>query len=437
MNSKGKILYRARLCIAAIIGIMSVLALCGIAYPAKFLDLQFAALLQRTIFDFSVIAVLLLAAVLIITLLFGRIYCSAICPLGIMQDFSLFPFRWIIRKMNGGKRRITSRQENYGFKYIIAALCFGSLIGGSAILIRYADPYTVFGSAVSLSLFGIVFATAVLVLTFFKDRFFCTNICPVGTVLGLLSKISVRRIIIDENCVSCGMCAESCPAGCIDFKNKKIDNETCLKCMRCVSVCRKNAIRYGSEPIRFSTGRRNALWGIGALAILGAGYAAGIRLTKTVATKVKNIILPPGAKNTNRMANKCLNCNLCIENCPNGILAKADKDFSTVHIDYRQGKSHCGYNCHKCGETCPSGAISKLSLEEKQQTRIAMAMIAKDACAGCGLCASVCPRNAIELDLETGIAKVNGAKCIGCGLCYASCPHEAIRMFGIKEQKVV
>ena len=209
--NKGKTLYRTRLTIAAIIGIMSVLAICGIAYPVKFLDLQFAALLQRTISDFSLIAVIMLIAVLVITLLFGRIYCSAICPLGIMQDFAIFPFRWIRRKINGCRNSIPSIRGNYGFKYIIAAFCFGSLIGGSAIFIRYADPYTVFGSAVSLSLFGILFAIVVLVLTFFKDRFFCTNICPVGTVLGLLSKISVRRIIIDENCVSCGMCASACP----------------------------------------------------------------------------------------------------------------------------------------------------------------------------------------------------------------------------------
>ena len=85
MNSKGKILYRARLCIAAVIGIMSVLAVCGIAYPVRFLDLELVPLLQRTFADFSIIAAITLAAVLLITLLFGRIYCSTLCPFGILQ----------------------------------------------------------------------------------------------------------------------------------------------------------------------------------------------------------------------------------------------------------------------------------------------------------------------------------------------------------------
>ena len=435
MNSKGKILYRARLSIAAIIGIMSVLAVCGIAYPVKFLNLELVPLLQRTFADFSIIAAIILAAVLLITLLFGRIYCSTICPFGILQDFALFPFRAVRRKTNGGKMLPPPRHGNYGAKYLIAALSFGCLIGGSAILIRYADPYTVFGSATSLSLYGIIFAAAVLVLTFFKDRFFCTNICPAGTVLGLISRISVFKIQMNDDCISCGMCASACPAGCIDHKNKTIDNEECLKCLRCLSVCRKNnAINYGLKTIKFNPKRRDALWGIGALAILGAGYAAGIRFTKTVAAKVKNIILPPGAANANRMANKCLNCNLCVENCTNNILAKADEHSGTVHIDYDKGKMHCDFNCNKCGGICPSGAIRKMSLKEKQGTRIAMATVIKDECKGCGICAEACPKNAIELNLETGTAKIDGSKCIGCGKCYASCHFGAIKMHRIKEQ---
>ena len=479
-------MYRARLCIAAIIGIMSVLAVCGIAYPVRFLDLELVPLLQRTFADFSIIAAITLAAVLLITLLFGRIYCSTICPFGILQDFALFPFRTVRRKINGGKMLPPVRHGNYGAKYLVSALSFGCLIGGSAIFIRYADPYTVFGSATSLSLYGIIFAAAVLVLTFFKDRFFCTNICPVGAVLGLLSRISVFKIQMNDDCVSCGMCAGVCPAGCIDFKNKTVDNEACLKCLRCLSACRKNAINYGIKTVKFNPKRRDALWGIGALAILGAGYAAGISFTKTVAAKVKNIILPPGAANANRMANKCLNCNLCVENCTNKILAKADEHFGTVHIDYDKGKMHCDFNCHKCGEICPSGAIKKISLEEKQSTRIAMAT-STDACVGCYRCLPLCPAGAITLDMPDGPEKeeqlakitemakrrpehghkegekqhhspqegknsaggktpdnkqssrpkikIDGSKCIGCGKCYSVCrKHKAIKMHGIKEQ---
>ena len=134
-NGTGRKIYSIRLSIAAIIGIMSVLAVCGIAYPVRFLDLELVPLLQRTFADFSIIAAITLAAVLLITLLFGRIYCSTICPFGILQDFALFPFRAVRRKMNGGKMLPPVRHGNYWAKYLVAALSFGCLIGGSAIFI--------------------------------------------------------------------------------------------------------------------------------------------------------------------------------------------------------------------------------------------------------------------------------------------------------------
>lgn len=420
--------YKIRLIIAGVIGILSIFAIWGLFYPVRFFNLQLTALAQRAIFDFSIFAILLFISVIVLTIIFGRFYCSTICPFGILQEFFSF-----IR----GKKENT-KQGNFGFKYLIAGLTFGALIAGSAIFIRYFDPFAIFGSAFSFSLFGLIVTFAILALTFFKNRFFCTNICPVGAILGLISKVSLNKIYINkDNCVSCKMCVNSCPSGCISYEEKTVDNETCVKCLKCLNVCKGNAIKYGIQPVKFSLKRRGVLWGMGALAILAAGYSAGLHFTKNVAEKVRNVILPAGAVNPNRMANKCLNCNLCVNNCPNKILSKADDEFGTIHIDYSKGKGYCGYKCHRCSEVCPSGAIKKLKLEEKQKTKIATAKI-DDNCMRCGGCVSKCPKDAIKWDWEDGARiVVDESKCIGCGKCASICPAQAIKMLAAKEQSII
>ena len=421
-----KLPYKIRLTIAGIVLILSALAVWGLVrYP---LDTQFAALFQRTVFDFSLSAVIILTGIILLTVLFGRFYCSVLCPFGILQEFAALIFRKKNRPIG-----------NYKFKYYIAALTFGALIGGTALLIRYIDPYTIFGSAVSLSLFGLLAAFAVIFLVFFKNRFFCTNICPVGAVLGLLSKISPNKIYINKNdCVSCGLCEKACPAGCINSKEKQVDNETCLKCLKCLGGCRKDAIKYGIKPkeeLKFNFKRREFLKLASVFVLFGIAVKAGAEIAANTAKKFRDIILPPGAKDENRMFNKCLNCNLCVENCPNKIIEKADKDFGTVHLNYNMGKGFCDYNCNKCSEVCPSGAIKKIPLEEKKKTRIGMAMIT-DRCKKCGKCISECPAGAISKNKD-GQTVIDGSKCIGCGKCKNSCPNNAIEIFAVREQVVV
>ena len=415
--------YFIRLTIAGIVGILAILAIYGI-YPVKIMDLQFSAILQRTIVNFSWIAVGIFAGIVILTLLFGRFYCSTICPFGILQEFAALLFR----------KKGSEPQKNLPVKYFIAAITFGALIGGSVLLIRYVDPYTMFGSAISLSIVGLIFTFAVLALVFFKNRYFCTNICPVGAILGLISKISLNKIYInDEKCVSCGLCAKSCPSGCINHKEKNVDNETCVKCLKCLGECRKNAIKFGTQPVKFNPKRRDLIIATSVLVVLGGAVKAGVEISKNFAKKVRDIILPAGAINANRMANKCLNCNLCIKNCPNKILTKADEKFPAVHIDYSKGEGFCKFDCNKCSQVCPSGAIKGISLEEKQKTRIAMAAFNKEICTRCGICGKICPTNAISLD-DKNEPFLDGSKCIGCGKCAKSCPNKAIEIFGVNEQ---
>ena len=419
-----------RLSIALIIFILAIIAMAGLFYPVHIFDIQLTPVLQRVICDFSIIALVLFISVAVITLLFGRIYCSLICPMGIFQEIIC-----LIKNKNNNETG-----KSYPFKYFIAALTMGLLIGGSALFIRYIDPYTLFGSAATLSLTGIIAIIIIGVLAVFKNRLFCTDICPVGCILGMLAKVSLFKIYIEKDkCMSCSLCERSCPAGCIDSKEQTVRNETCIKCFKCLGKCYKNAIKYGIKPkeeTKFNIKRRELIISASALIVFAGAIKYGLAEAGKAVKKFKDIILPPGAFNPQRMFNKCLNCNLCIEACPNKILTKANDNFGAVHINYEQGEKYCKYDCNECSKVCPSGAIKRIPLEEKQHTRIAMAVINQDKCTGCGICNIECPAKAIYRD-ENGKSIINASKCIGCGACKKSCNFSSIEIFAIKEQKVI
>ena len=425
----NKIYCYLRAGIAVLVGTLSVLAFAGTFYPLKIFDIQFSALLQRFFIDFSVAATVLLALLLLLTFIFGRIYCSTLCPFGLYQELLMLLFR-----------RKKQQQKNYPYKYFLAALLFGTLVSGTAFLLRLVDPYTIFGSAASITCLGLGLAATVAILVWFKGRFFCTNICPVGTVLGLISKHALTRISINADiCVSCGLCASKCLTGSIDFKNKTVDNETCIKCFNCLTACRKNGItvkRHAKAQIEtpFNPTRRKLLLSGAVIATFALAAKGGIKLSKFIAQKIKKVILPAGAGNPESFANRCLNCNLCVQNCPMKIIKKANEDYPAVHIDYSD--SFCDYNCHKCSEVCPSGAIKRLTLPEKQKTQIALAVIDESTCVKCGLCVMKCPRQAIT-KANGEFPHINTDECIGCGACKNACPVKAISISALDRQRTL
>ena len=201
--------------------------------------------------------------------------------------------------------------------------------------------------------------------------------------------------------------------------------------------CPKQAIHYGIKPkekVSFNPNRRKLLIGGAALVVLAAGIKSGIILSKNIAAKIKKAILPAGAGSAKDFANRCLNCNLCVQNCPMKIIKKADEEHLTVYIDYED--SFCDYNCHKCSEVCPSGAIAKISLEQKQKTQIALAQINEEKCVKCGLCVMKCPKEAISKEGDA-FPKVNPEICIGCGACQKACPVKAIEIVAVEKQKLL
>lgn len=424
---RKKNLYKPRIIISSIVLILSILAILGIFYPLKILDIQLAALLQRVIVDFSIIAVLLFLSVLILTLLFGRLYCSTLCPFGILQEAAEEMASLAVKKKN-------KFQKNLPAKYFIAAIVFGALVGGTALFLRYFEPYTFFASAFTLSSLGVIAVLVVLAIVFWRSRFFCTNLCPVGTALGLISKFSVNKIYIEEDkCTTCGMCERKCPAGSINSKEKIVDNETCIKCLKCLHACPKEGLCYGAKPVKFDPRRRDFIHGASAIALFGIMAKVGFDLKEKIAEKIHDVILPPGAISEEKFINKCLNCNLCVTNCPQKIIKKANKDFGAVHIDYSGG--FCEFDCNKCAQVCPTGAIKRIGLEEKQKTRIASAVVKKDACKGCKVCVNACLLKAIAT--VEGKSFVDVEKCIGCGICKKKCANNAIAIYSVKEQKVL
>ena len=233
-------------------------------------------------------------------------------------------------------RRRTRFRPNRPYKYFLAALVFGALIGGTAVLVRLIDPYTLFGSAAGGAWLGLSISALLAVLVWFRGRLFCSNICPVGAVLGIISKHAVNKIYIEKSqCVSCGLCASRCPTGSIDIKNKTVDNETCIKCFNCLSRCPRNSLHYGTAPIPaapFSPTRRKLLTGGAVAAIFVLALKSGIDLGKAVAAKVKK----------NRFACRRRKCGRLRQPLPE-LQSLRSKLSDANHQKSRRGLPGCSY----------------------------------------------------------------------------------------------
>ncbi len=408
---------------AIVLFCLCVLAFVKAFYPLSFFNIQGISLLERFWVRDLLFAGTLLIFLVILTLLFGRIYCSILCPLGLYQELIRLIFH----------RQLPYRVNRF-FKYVLALFLVGMLLGGTVFVTRFFDPYALFGAAMSGAVWGMCFLAGITVVTVFKGRFFCTDICPVGVILGFLSRFALFRVFIDDiKCRKCGKCAKICPSGCIDYKNHFVNNELCVRCLYCLKVCPFQAMRLGKKtasPVAFNLKRREFLLGVLSLATVGIAYKSGLTFVQKTAHRFKNIIVPPGGESPDTFVNRCLNCNLCVQNCPMKVLKKATTTYPAVHLEYNN--SFCSDSCHRCSQICPSGALKRLSLSQKQHTKIGTASINATICINCGLCAMECPRGAIIQEATT--SRVQREKCIGCGACKVVCPVQAVSVKGVEKQ---
>ncbi len=388
---------------------------------------------------FSLGALATVAAIALVTLVFGRVYCAVWCPLGILQDLVGFLARRKCRTL-----------PNYAkTRYAVAGAAFGLLAAGWSAGFLLLDPYSNFGRIVSFTIGGAAAFAAVAALAVWRKRLYCTAVCPVGTILGLISKFSVLKLSIGNQCVHCGKCATVCPAGCIDAFDGTIDNERCVRCMNCVAACPLGGIGiakpFSAGSVQVDVSRRAFL---GRGGVLLVGLAAGAMLARTGMSKLAAFvgvgkILPPGAGTAAGFAAKCTACQICVANCPAGIIVPAPGGVGPVSVDLSRGA--CRYDCVRCSQACPTGALRPLSLEVKRRTKIAEAEFDPRHCivfqesVQCGRCAHVCPTGAVTLRKNGSPRPVNAALCIGCGACQAICPAQtkAMTVHGIGDQAML
>ncbi len=399
------------------------------------------------------------AALVVVTLLFGRVYCSVICPLGVMQDIISF---------FSGKRKGKGLRFGYRkglvLRYGVLVLFVAIMLLGFTSLAALIDPYGAFGRIVSIAA-GTSASIAVALVTLFvvaglawwKGRIWCNSVCPVGTVLGFFSRFSLFRPVIDTGkCIGCSKCAKKCKASCINDKEHSIDYSRCVACMDCISNCSTGAIRYtlrgksGREAVETGAncdapadkGRRAALSIIGMASAgsvikaqkkKGDGGLAVIEKREVPPRQVKPT--PAGSKSVEHFFDKCIACQLCVSSCPNRVLSPSSSlgNFLQPEISFENG--YCRPECTVCGEVCPTGAITKISEEEKSSIQIGHAVWIAENCVvltddvNCGNCARHCPSGAITMvpvnpeDKNSRmIPSVDTEKCIGCGACEHLCP---------------
>jgi polyferredoxin len=217
--------------------------------------------------------------VLLLTLLTGRTYCSFLCPLGFLQD---------VFSRTGG--RVKKRYRRFGFKrphtilrYSLLVITLIITLFWSTYFLTLFDPYSIFGRFMTYFVKPVVlilnnflsgilgkfdlytlantpvtrfpllvyaipsaFLLLVGIMSLAKGRLYCNTICPVGTFLGLISKISFLRIKFDDpKCTRCGRCSLACKSTCIDFLNKDVDLSRCVGCFNCLKSCPDKALSYG------------------------------------------------------------------------------------------------------------------------------------------------------------------------------------------------
>ena len=419
----------------------------------------------------------------LLTLLMGRIYCSVICPLGVLQDI----FGWLGKKVK--KNRYTYSKPMYILRYVMLGVLVVALVAGFTSIGALIAPYSAFGriattfltpvyqwgnnllaswaeSANSYAFYsvdiwwkgGITFVVALVTLTtlfvlaFKNGRTYCNTICPVGTVLGFLSKYSYLKPVIDTTkCNGCGLCARNCKASCIDSKNHAIDYSRCVVCLDCIDKCRQGAIKYvprakasqsapsGASPDK---GRRAFIAGTAMVAGASVAKAQKLKMDGGYAViedkKIPNRetpLTPPGSLSARNLAQHCTACQLCISACPNQVLRPSSdlSNFMQPVTSFERG--YCRPECVKCSEVCPTGAIKPITKEEKTAIQIGHAVWIADNCVvnrdneKCDNCFRHCPTGAIQMVAKNPddkkspkIPVINTERCIGCGACENLCP---------------
>ena len=417
----------------------------------------------------------ILAGLLLLTLVFGRVYCSVICPLGVMQD----GISWIHGRSK--KLRFSYSPEIKWLRYGVWVLYVAAIIAGLQAAVALLAPYSAYGRMVSTLLgpfwtqsltallIALVTFGVIAVLAWKNGRTWCNAICPVGTTLSLVSRFSLLRPVIDESkCKNCRKCERACKAACISIKDHKIDYSRCVDCFDCIDNCSFGALKYRfaygkkSSPAEEPDGNRREVLKAGAIALAGLASAkieaiaqdnkkrdGGLAEITPKQDPERQVPLTPfGSRSVDDFYHRCTACQLCVSVCPNGVLSPSTDLSHLMQPEMSYAGGWCRPECTKCSQVCPSGAILPLTAEEKTSHHIGYAVVDRDLCVvetdgvSCGNCARHCPAGAIMMvhkDKEdpdsAKIPAVNTERCIGCGACEYVCPSRPISAIHVEGRK--
>ena len=423
-------------------------------------------------------------ALVILTLIFGRIYCSAICPLGVFQD--------VLARFHRKKNKYSFSKEVRWLRYPVLVVFIIALVAGVGAFFQLLAPYSSYGRIATMILqplwmlgnnllamvaehyesyafysvdvwmkslpvliIALVTLVVLVVLSWRGGRTYCNTICPVGTILSFLSRFSFLKIRFDaDKCKNCSMCSKNCKAACIDYKTHTVDYSRCVVCGNCIDKCKFGALRYsGSTRLTSTTSSTSsssfvdtskrsfliagALASTAALAqkkekLMDGGLA---ELEDKVAPERQTPLTPPGSLSFQHFAQHCTGCQLCVSECPNDVLRPSTDLMHLMLPEMSYERGHCRPECTRCSEVCPAGAIKPVDKPEKSSIQIGHAVWIKKNCVvltdevECGNCARHCPSGAIEMvpldennEESPMIPAINEAACIGCGACEYVCP---------------
>ncbi len=432
------------------------------------------------------------------TLVLGRIFCGWICPLGTLNNIAAI--------FQQKKQAVKSLQWHKVKYYVLIFFLTSSLF--TLQLTGIMDPISLLIRSFSLSIFplfnyatrsffdavynanpplivdmsesiysslkesilafkqpyfhqavftGLLFIT-ILGLNLYERRFWCRNLCPLGALLGILSRYSILKRSVSEGCNECGACASVCQGNAAPDKKSQWESSECLYCRNCDDVCPNNAVYFGfrktqselsvaeegsnAVPAGLDLGRRKIVMSL----VSGAVAVPLIRSTPIAHSTILSpqLIRPPGALKEIEFLRRCVKCGECMKVCvtnglqPTFLEAGLEGIWSPMLVPKT---GYCEYRCTLCGQVCPTGAIEELTLEKKVNVKIGLAMIDKSRClpyahaTPCIVCEEVCPtpKKAIWFE-STKVKNREGREsilqqprvdlylCIGCGICEAKCP---------------
>ncbi|MCM1354955.1 MAG: 4Fe-4S dicluster domain-containing protein [Staphylococcus sp.] len=385
---------------------------------------------------------------LLVTLIFGRVYCSTVCPLGTFQDIcARLPRLGRVRARWHYHYSLPLTRLRRIMLFIVAL----SIVLGVSAVTSLLDPYSIFGRFAMevlrpawgmilnvwndfysyppvkiglASMLGLVITIVTMltisVLAFRNGRTFCNTVCPVGTTLSFISNYSIFRIDINtDKCIQCRKCEHVCKASCIDLQSHVVDTSRCVVCFDCLPVCPADAISYTYNRHQLSIPLMQRVKNPIAGSAAGCGDGqVGMSAEKTAASDKQTANLKPAVPLDRR---KFLSIGLIAAAVP--VAAKAAKAVEKV-----EGMQQASDRRNLLAVT-PPGVKSRREF--------------LDRCTGCGLCIDRCPQKVIKVSLkEFGLLRAlhpvmdfNSSWCIyDCTLCSNLCPTEALHPLTVSEK---